>query len=179
MIAWKNIKRIKLKRSGFWHGLNQPHHTWQVAVCAQYGSRDGTGAQPVLLCHPFICSNSLFKIILHFNRCPWCWNASRPTTDAHIVFFLGLDLHLLFAMRIFLVGNEGRIDFLPLLLDAYRWTLSWSSFWHRMSIINLLLETVRVALWSEISPALKLWEIRVPKDHLQRTEVGSLFLYLL
>lgn len=31
-----------------------------------------------------------------------------------LFFFLGLDLHLLFAMRIFLVGNEGRIDFLPI-----------------------------------------------------------------
>lgn len=53
-------------------------------------------------------------------------------------------------MKVFLAGNEGRIGFLPLLMNAYKWMVLWSSFWHEVSIINLLLETVRVALWSEI-----------------------------
>lgn len=37
------------------------------------------------VCHLFFCSHLLFRVILFFNRCPWCENASRAIPDGHLI----------------------------------------------------------------------------------------------
>lgn len=69
---------------------------------------------------PSFCATLSF-VQIHYSKLSYTLTGAHdvemqvgPQQMPTLFFFLGLDLHLLFAMRIFLVGNEGRIDFLPI-----------------------------------------------------------------